>query len=724
MGLTFAASNSKFSQGSSFFDDKQWLLKKIRNKIQNVPTDLTFFEIDNFLVAIDKKATDTEFRSILAIQTDSSKISLNSQIILAIIGLLTCLLIKIFAEKIFLGRGPDVSLKQMVAATFLILILIPLSSSVFLSHLFVSNQLKKERILNKEKLFNKVNNLDKQTEFSLKETLNLIRSLNSIEKIASFTGLSPDNSFYELSLALANKFPRRREGNIFSELAVYEKGKSYFQFTEDDSSQKKFVPQNKADYSKDLLLPRFVELMEDSGFKLKKKRKAGLDPEQLKKEMFNDILLGLTGEKTYYATQDLSQAIIALDIFNETNLTFGFPVYKKGKPIGIYMYVMGVHAINRHCPTETNLATGSEPLIICDGKHSRFKTLPIFIDEVKEKYPQLYKSALQAHTTKKKVTFQDLQTKGQPIILSQPAKTTNYTICGQIPTRTRNEIEQMQMKTAINILGATTILGLLFSTFGILYFLQPVQSLDKGAREIIKENYKVRMVENHPDEFASISYNFNQLARALDEGSLLKQFLPDSLKNQISNSSDTTVEKSGKLTQASIIFSGIDGFKKILAKDDIKAIHELLQIHLEAAVAATNKYGGEVEKMIEDKIMIVFEHSNQTENEFAIEPAQIATFIKKEIHKKAGMEAVIGINSGTVVSGIMGASEVRLAKTVIGDPVNLAARLAAMAVEHSKSKIVVSDSYRKLLPQEYKTQKLPFDTVKGKTQTIEAFELL
>ncbi|MEW6713169.1 MAG: adenylate/guanylate cyclase domain-containing protein, partial [Candidatus Riflebacteria bacterium] len=79
-----------------------------------------------------------------------------------------------------------------------------------------------------------------------------------------------------------------------------------------------------------------------------------------------------------------------------------------------------------------------------------------------------------------------------------------------------------------------------------------------------------------------------------------------------------------------------------------------------------------------------------------------------------------GINTGLTVAGIMGAAKARLSRTVIGDPVNLAARLAAEA-EKAGLKIVVSQTLANSLGDEFITEELPITSVKGKTQSIKAF---
>ena len=77
----------------------------------------------------------------------------------------------------------------------------------------------------------------------------------------------------------------------------------------------------------------------------------------------------------------------------------------------------------------------------------------------------------------------------------------------------------------------------------------------------------------------------------------------------------------------------------------------------------------------------------------------------------------IGINRGEVVSGNIGSREM-MDYTVVGDTVNLAARLCSAA---KAGEVLVSDSVFKKTNKEYKYTKLEPIKVKGKKRKVEVF---
>jgi hypothetical protein len=89
---------------------------------------------------------------------------------------------------------------------------------------------------------------------------------------------------------------------------------------------------------------------------------------------------------------------------------------------------------------------------------------------------------------------------------------------------------------------------------------------------------------------------------------------------------------------------------------------------------------------------------------------------------KLPVDIGIGLNTDNVVSGTIG-SKKRMDYTIIGDGVNLAARLESACKQYG-AHILISEFTNKLLRGTYYSRELDLVVVKGKTQPVAIYEIL
>ena len=153
----------------------------------------------------------------------------------------------------------------------------------------------------------------------------------------------------------------------------------------------------------------------------------------------------------------------------------------------------------------------------------------------------------------------------------------------------------------------------------------------------------------------------------------------------------------------------------------------LLNNYFQEMIDIVFKNNGTLDKIIGDELMVLYGVPIKSDNDCqkavntAIEMfTQLEEFnSKNEKNNLPRLDIGVGINYGEVVSGNIGSTR-QMNYTVIGDSVNLAARLCSHA---EKKQIVISDSTYQLLTQKGRfIRKKPIN-VKGKKNKIENWVL-
>ena len=190
----------------------------------------------------------------------------------------------------------------------------------------------------------------------------------------------------------------------------------------------------------------------------------------------------------------------------------------------------------------------------------------------------------------------------------------------------------------------------------------------------------------------------------------------------------------GVRKEMSFLFMDIVGFTPISEhyknKDDPEGLVKLINEFLNEVSIIILNNGGMIDKFMGDCCMAVFGAPLDMKNhaEMAIKSAkEIEEKVKelKVIYKERGLPDInvgTGVNTGIAIVGNMG-SKTRLDYSVVGDAVNLAARLEATAGrhEHIENKTIWSSHTQEQLPDTFKTKSIGDIKVKGKEELIKIF---
>jgi adenylate cyclase len=186
----------------------------------------------------------------------------------------------------------------------------------------------------------------------------------------------------------------------------------------------------------------------------------------------------------------------------------------------------------------------------------------------------------------------------------------------------------------------------------------------------------------------------------------------------------------GKNVVATVLFSDIRSFTTITETLGAQGTVALLNEYFTLMVDCIQREEGMLDKFIGDAIMAAFGipvgHDDDADRAVRTAIAMITELrawnTTREADGKMAVDIGIGLNSDNVVSGNIG-SKKRMDYTIIGDGVNLAARLESACKQYG-AKILISEFTYRALRGTYRTRELDIVVVKGKTKPVAIYEVL
>ena len=189
------------------------------------------------------------------------------------------------------------------------------------------------------------------------------------------------------------------------------------------------------------------------------------------------------------------------------------------------------------------------------------------------------------------------------------------------------------------------------------------------------------------------------------------------------------VKLGGDKKTATIFFADIRGYTSFSEKQEPEYIIEVLNEYFTEAVEVIIEHKGYIDKFIGDAIMAAWGVPMATIEEDAYEAVSCALEIQDKIKSKdrnffqgaaSKLKVGIGMHTGPLVAGNLGSSR-RMDYSVIGDTVNVAARLEGVA---GGGEVVITDKTYDLLGGSFKVKEMAPVTVKGKKAPLRVFSVL
>jgi len=267
--------------------------------------------------------------------------------------------------------------------------------------------------------------------------------------------------------------------------------------------------------------------------------------------------------------------------------------------------------------------------------------------------------------------------------------------------------------------------GLLVSFALARMITKPLDSLAAGIQIVARGDLRRLVTVPSDDEIGKLTSVFNHMILSLREKLMMEKYLSQPTVQSIREHRDVTQLKlGGERKYVTALFSDARGFTSLSEKMTPEDVVRLMNVYLNLQAKVIHQFGGTIDKFVGDEVMAIFEGRGNEIN--AVRAAvEIQNYCKalNAARAAAGEKTIaigIGLNSGEVVMGNMG-SEDHMDYTVIGDNINVAARMCGIA---QPGTVLVSKAIADAIGDQAMLKDIHAVMVKGKDQPIGIAEVM
>jgi adenylate cyclase len=226
---------------------------------------------------------------------------------------------------------------------------------------------------------------------------------------------------------------------------------------------------------------------------------------------------------------------------------------------------------------------------------------------------------------------------------------------------------------------AALVIGLAGNVLSAMAIADPLRQLRWALGEVQRGNYNAHMQIYDASELGLLQAGFNDMVRELSERQRMRDLFGRYVGEDVARRAlERGTELGGQERDVAVLFIDLVGSTQLAATHPPGEVVGLLNEFFNVVVETVQKHGGFVNKFLGDAALCIFgaplEHPDA---------AGAALAASRELHDElvavlGQTEFGIGVSAGRAIAGHIGA-QARFEYTVIGDPVNEAARLTELA---------------------------------------------
>jgi adenylate cyclase len=255
-----------------------------------------------------------------------------------------------------------------------------------------------------------------------------------------------------------------------------------------------------------------------------------------------------------------------------------------------------------------------------------------------------------------------------------------------------NVYSRQRLSIAMLVLGAIGLVVGFATMRGLARSLADrIDALRRAAGRVEQGELDAEVEVDDGSELGLLQAGFNQMVAGLRERERLRDLFGRHVGEDVARQAlNRGAALGGEARDAAVLFVDIQGSTTIAETRDPAEVVGLLNAFFAIVVEVVAAHQGWVNKFEGDAALCVFGAPLEDPDAASNALAAARTLRDRLERELDGMVAGIGVSAGRVVAGNIGAAK-RFEYTVIGDPVNEAARLTELA-KHRPGRLLVSEA--------------------------------
>ena len=269
------------------------------------------------------------------------------------------------------------------------------------------------------------------------------------------------------------------------------------------------------------------------------------------------------------------------------------------------------------------------------------------------------------------------------------------------------------------------------------FLVKPIHLLRDGVLAVAQGDVHKQVHITRRDELGELATSFNEMTKGLAERELIRSafgaYVSGSILDEILKNPEA-MNIGGSRRTITMVDSDVRGFTKMSSSMSPEEVVAVINAYLDVQTKIVLQHQGHIDRFVGDEVLAVFgiptESSDDAERAvrcaWAIREA-IAKLI--EVRQRQGLphpRIGIGLDTGHVVAGNMGAQGVKVEFAVIGQPVGTAHDIMEAARDPNVpgGQVVLSENTYERVKDIVEVRELEPLQIHGRSKPLRAFDLV